>query len=76
MKKIISTTTFLIALAVSISSCNKCITCEYTYKRDLKDTTIVRPQVCGNSTELNNEELSAQAASAANFASDYSCTKK
>ncbi len=76
MKKLITTTTFLIALAISISSCNKCITCEYSYKRDLKDTTIVRPQVCGNSKELDNEELSAQAASAADFAPDYSCTKE
>ena len=76
MKKFITTATFLIALAVSISSCEKCITCEYTYKRDLKDTTIVRPQICGNSKELDIEELSAKGASAADFAPDYSCTKK
>ena len=75
MKKIITTTTFLIALALSFSACNKCITCEYSYKRDLKDTTIVRPEICGNSTELDNEELNAKAASAKDFAPDYTCTK-
>jgi hypothetical protein len=76
VKKLITSITLLIAGAISISSCNKCITCEYSYKRDLKDTTIVRPQVCGNSKELENEELAAQSASAKNFAPDYSCIKE
>lgn len=76
MKKLFNLFFVCVVAALSLASCNKCITCEYTYKRNLKDTTIVRPQVCGNSTELNNEEDNTKAASAKDFASDYTCTKK
>jgi hypothetical protein len=57
------------------TSCNKCIKCEYTFKKDLRDSTVVFSQVCGNNTEVTNQENFVKERSAADGANDYSCTK-
>ncbi len=64
-----------ILFSIAAASCQKCVTCEYSYKRNLKDTTITRSQVCGNRTEIDNEEKAAKAASARDGAADVACTK-
>lgn len=64
----------LIALLFT-TSCNKCIKCEYTFKKNLRDSTVVFSQVCGNNTEITNQENLVKERSAADGANTYSCTK-
>jgi len=64
----------LVALLIT-SSCNKCIKCQYTFTKNLRDSTVVFSQVCGNSTEVTNQENMVKGKAAADGAPEYSCTK-
>jgi hypothetical protein len=75
MKRLLLPAAFVAAL--SFSACNKCVTCEYTYRYNGKDSTIKRPEVCGNATEVANEENTAKAVSARAGATEgTTCTYK
>jgi hypothetical protein len=62
--------------ALFSASCNKCVTCSYTFTYNGKDSTVNRPEVCGNPTEITNEENTTKAVSARAGALDFTCTKK
>lgn len=63
----------VIIFSIAAASCQKCVTCEYTFRKNLKDSTVTRSQVCGNPTEIENEENAAKAASARDGAADVTC---
>ena len=56
---------FFIVGALSIQSCKKCTTCSYTYQIAGQDlATYTYPELCGNSSDINDYEDACAAAAA------------
>lgn len=66
MKKILTVLViaFFLLGAFSMQSCKKCTTCSYTYQvAGQPVATYTYPEVCGNSSDINDaEDVCAQAA--------------
>lgn len=78
MKKILTVLliAFLFVGAFSIQSCKKCATCKYTYQTQggTDILTYTYPEVCGNSSDINDyEDVCAQAAAV--YGNTCSCTE-
>jgi hypothetical protein len=67
---IVKKTLLILAVAFSgvltLSSCEKCSTCSYSYSIASQDSTVVMPEVCGSKKEVEEYENSAKAMAAAN----------
>lgn len=66
MKKLLTVVcmTLLFLGAISLSSCQKCSTCSYTYQIVGEPvSTYTYPELCGNSSDINDyEDICASAA--------------
>lgn len=75
MKRILSVlfVAFLFAGTFSMTSCKKCTTCSYTYQVAGQPlATYNYPELCGNSSDINNYE-DACAAAAAVYGNTCTC---
>lgn len=76
MKKILSVlfVAFLFAGSISVQSCQKCATCQYTYENPLtqEQETFTYAEVCGSNSDVNDYKDAC--AAAADVYTDGSCT--
>lgn len=76
MKKILTVIliAFFFVAAYSLSSCNKCTTCTYTYEVGGQQLTYSYPELCGSNSDINDyEDACAQAAAV--YGNTCTCVK-